>query len=200
LCFAQNTGSKPPIAGWRICDRKLFAANFFVTGATLKKIRIAASAGMVLLAAAAFVDFQIRDSSRMMMTFYTVADGNDLIEERIVKNTGDRGVNTQVRLYVNETLLGPLSYEAAGFFPIAMVQSCMVNGKTAYIGLPSQVALAGVKDDEDRLTVDTVRSFDTLKKDIGRNFRSLQNIVLFIDGRETADGRETVIVGEETGP
>jgi hypothetical protein len=139
---------------------------------------------MVLLAAAAFFDFQIRDSSRMVMTFYTAADGNDLIEERIMKNAGDRNIDAQTRLYVDEILLGPLSHGATGFFPVVTVQSYVANGETAYIGLPSPAALAGIKNAEDRLTVDAVRSFDTLRNDIKRNFRNLQNVVLFINGRE----------------
>jgi hypothetical protein len=155
-----------------------------VAGVSLKKFRIAALAGMVLLGAACFVDFLARDSNRMLMTFYTVADGNDLVEERMVKNAENRDIGAQMRYYVDEILLGPLSYGAAGFFPVVTVQSCTVSGGTAYIGLPSPVVWAGVKNAEDRLTVDTVRSFETLREDIGRNFRSLKNVVLFIEGKE----------------
>jgi hypothetical protein len=154
------------------------------TEAGLNKIYLAAIAGMVLLAAAAFTDFWLRDSSRTVITFYTAADGRDLIEERIVKNAAGRNTEALVTGYVNEVLLGPLSYGAAGFFPGAAVQSCVVNGETAYIGLPSSVTLAGVKNTEDRLAVDTARSFGTLENDIKRNFRRLKHIVFFIDGRE----------------
>jgi hypothetical protein len=135
----------------------------------------------------AFLDFWGRDASRMMMTFYTIADGKDLIEERTVSNTGNQDMDAKVARYVDEILLGPVSYKAAGFFPVTAVQSCMANGDTVYIGLPSAAVWAGIKDAEDRLTVDTARSFDRLREDIKRNFRSLQNVVLFIDGREIAD-------------
>jgi hypothetical protein len=143
-------------------------------------------AGMTLLVAVAFLDFRERDASRMMMTFYTIADGKDLSEERTVKNTGNQDMDAKVTRFVDEILLGPISYKTAGFFPVATVQSCMVNGDTVYIDLPSPVVWAGIKDAEDRLTVDPTRSFDRLKKDIKRNFRSLKNVVFFIDGREIA--------------
>jgi hypothetical protein len=142
---------------------------------------------MTLLVAVALFDFWNRDSSRMSMTFYTVADGNDLIEERTVKIAGDQDTGAKVMRYTNEILLGPLSHKAAGFFPVATVQSCIVTGDTAYIDLPSPVVWAGIKDAEDRLTVDPARSFAKLKEDLLRNFRNLKNIVLFIDGRETTD-------------
>jgi hypothetical protein len=142
---------------------------------------------MTLLAAFALFDFLGRDSSRMIMTFYTVADGKDLIEERAVKNADHEDTSAKVAHYVEEVLLGPLSHEAAGFFPIANLQSCIVSSDTAYIGLPTPVVWAGIKDAEDRLTIDAARSLDTLKEDIKRNFRSIENVVLFIDGRETAE-------------
>jgi hypothetical protein len=142
---------------------------------------------MTLLAAFAFFDFWGRDSSRMMMTFYTVVDGKDLIEERTVKNADNQDTGAKVTRYVEEVLLGPLSRGAAGFFPVATVQSCIASGDTAYIGLPSPVVWAGIKDAEDRLTVNAARSFNKLKEDIKRNFRSVNNVVLFIDGRETAE-------------
>jgi hypothetical protein len=139
---------------------------------------------MVLLAVIAFFDLRARDSSRMVMTFYTAADGKSLVEERLMKNTESRAIEMKVTGYVDEVLLGPLSPGAAGFFPVATVQSCVVSDGTAYIGLPSSVGLAGTRNADDHLTVDTARSFDTLKKDIGRNFRDLKDIVLFIEGRE----------------
>jgi hypothetical protein len=139
---------------------------------------------MALLAVIAFFDFHARDSSRTVMTFYTVADGKSLVEERLVKKTESGDIEMKVTGYVDEVLLGPLSPGAAGFFPVTTVQSCIVSDRTAYIGLPLSVVLAGTRNADDRLTVDTARSFNTLKKDIGRNFRDLKDIVLFIEGRE----------------
>ena len=147
-----------------------------------------ALAGMGLLAAFAAADFLLRDASRVVMTFYTVADGKPFIEDRVVKNPAARDLDARVRQYVEEVLLGPLSYGAAGFFPVGTVQSCIVDGETAFIGLPSQAALAGVTGAEGGYTIDSVRAVDTLRKDTGRNFRQLRNIEIFIGGRET--GRE----------
>jgi hypothetical protein len=151
----------------------------------MKKVRAAALAGMVLLAAFAVGDFFLRDSSRVLMTFYTVADGQNMVEERVVKNTDERGLDARVRRYVEEVLLGPMSHGAAGFFPTGTVQSCIVSGETAFIGLPSQAVLAGTSSAEGGYTIDSMRAVDMLKKDIGWNFRQLKNIEIFIDGRET---------------
>jgi hypothetical protein len=159
-----------------------------VVGAVLKKIRLMAFIGMIVLAVAAFLDFRTRDANRMVITFYTVAGGRSLVEERLVNKIAHRYLSVEVADYVNEILLGPLSSGAAGFFPAATVQSCVVSDGTAYIGLTSSVALAGVKNIEDYLTVDTVRAFDTLKKDIRQNFHGLRNVVLFIEGREVVRG------------
>jgi hypothetical protein len=143
---------------------------------------------MVLLAAFAVADVLLRNASRVVMTFYTVADGNDLIEERVVKRADARGLDAEVRQYVEEVLLGPLSHGAAGFFPIGTVAAGMVDGETVYIGLPAQAAWAGVGSAEGGYAVDSMRALDTLKKDIGRNFRQLKNIEIFIDGREAGKG------------
>jgi hypothetical protein len=154
--------------------------------AVLLKVRVAALAGMVLLAAFATADVLSRDGSRAVMTFYTVADGKDLVEERGVKYADARGLDARVRRYVDEVLLGPMSHGAAGFFPAGTVQACIVDGETAFIGLPAQAALAGVTSAEGGYTVDSTRALDTLRQDIGQNFRQLKNIEIFIDGRETA--------------
>jgi hypothetical protein len=152
----------------------------------LKRVRMAALAGMVLLSAFAAADVLLRDESRTVMTFYTVSDGRNLVEERTVKNAGARSLDTEVKRYVEEVLLGPMSHGAAGFFPVGTVQACIVDGETAFIGLSAQAALAGVTGPEGGYTVDSMRAVDTLREDIGRNFRQLKNIEIFIDGREAA--------------
>jgi hypothetical protein len=152
---------------------------------SMKQVRMTAFAGMVLLAAFAAADVFLRDESRVMMTFYTVADGRNLVEERVMKNVGAEGLAAEVKRYVEEVLLGPISHGAAGFFPVGTVQSCIVDGETVFIGLPAQAGLAGVTGADGGYTVDSMRALETLRKDIGRNFRQLKNIALFIDGRET---------------
>ena len=144
---------------------------------------------MGLLAAFAAADFLPRDESRVVMTFYTMADGRNVIEERMMKNPAAQGLDARVRRYTEEVLLGPLSHGAAGFFPAGTVEACIVDGETAFIGLPPQAALAGITDAEGGYAIDSMRAVDTLRKDIGRNFRQLKEIELFIDGRETE--RET---------
>jgi hypothetical protein len=152
----------------------------------LNKIRLLALIGLALLVLGTFADFFVRNSSRMLMTFYTVVDGRDLIEERIVKNIEDGDMSAKVRRYAEEMLFGPLSHGAASFFPSETVQSCVVSGETAYIGLPPSAVLAGVKDSQDVLTVDAVRAIGLFKEDIKRNFQRIKNVAIFIDGRETA--------------
>jgi hypothetical protein len=139
---------------------------------------------MVLLVIAAFADSYTRGSSRMVMTFYTVADGKDIIEERPLKNAETQDIEPKLSRYVEELLLGPLSYGAAGFFSEAALQSCMVSGETAYIGLSPSAAWAGVKNAEGNLTVDTERALGMFRNDIRRNFRNLKDVVIFIGGRE----------------
>jgi hypothetical protein len=140
---------------------------------------------MVLLILAAFTDFCVRGSSRMVMTFYTVADGRNSIEERTVNYADARDIDAKLGLFIEEILLGPLSHGAAGFFPEAALQSCMMRGGTAYVGLSSLAVWAGVKNAEGSLTVDTDRAIGALRDDIKRNFRSVKDVVVFIDGRET---------------
>jgi hypothetical protein len=149
-----------------------------------KIFRITAVAGMVLLAACAVADYIVRDSSRMVMTFYTLVDGKDVIEERLVRNAG--GEEDEVRRFVEEMLLGPLTPGAAGFFPLEPAQSCVLEGDSVFISLPPAAVWAGVKDAEGVLTVDGGRAAGALARDIKRNFRHLKNIGIFIDGRETS--------------
>jgi hypothetical protein len=158
-------------------------------GRVVKNIRMAALIGMTLLAALAFGDFLVRDSTRMVMTFYTVADGGDLIEERVIKNSGG-DMDVRVRRYVDEVLLGPLSHGAAGFFPVETVEACLVSGETASIGLPLSAALSGV-DSGDGYVIDAARAVGILEQDLRRNFRQLKNIEIFIDGHQSHPDRES---------
>jgi hypothetical protein len=160
-------------------------ADSLLQRGSLKSIRTPAFIGMALLALVAFADFHARGSSRMLMTFYTVADGRNIIEERTINYAEAQNTDAKLRLYIEEILLGPLSHGAAGFFPEAVLHSCVASGEIAYIGLSSSAVWAGTQNAEGSLTVDTERAIGAFRDDIKRNFRSLKDVVIFIGGRET---------------
>jgi hypothetical protein len=170
------------IAGKRFADglRRLWSVPESVRSNIL---RSTAAAGMAIVTGCALIDYYVKhDSSRMVMMFYTIVDGKDIIEERIVKNAD--GKEGRVRRFVDEVLLGPLTPGAAGFFPPGPAQSCVLEGDSVFISLPPGAVWAGVKNAEGVLAVDGGRAAGTLVRDLKRNFRFLKNVELFIDGRE----------------
>jgi hypothetical protein len=149
----------------------------------IQKIRLPALAGMAILAVAALADVIARDSIRVVMTFYAHEDEKTVIEERIIKNARLR-VDT-VTAYVNETLLGPLSYGTEGLFPAGRTQSCVVSGDTAYIGLPPDAVWAGAGNAESGKIIDGAQALEMFKRDVKRNFWRVKHVEVFIDGAQT---------------
>jgi len=131
---------------------------------------------LVLLGLAALVDFNRLGLARRTFVFYSEIEGNTVVEERMLRSSGDR--ETDIRRYVDEALLGPVTPGLAPLFPReTRLNSFMYRDDVVYSDLTEPAALPIEGGD-------VYRSFLTLNEGIRRNFPYIKNVKLFIGGNE----------------
>ena len=114
---------------------------------------------------------------RRTFVFYTSIEGNTVVEDRMLRRSGDR--ETDIRRYVDEALLGPVSPDSAPLFLRGTrLESLMYRDAVVYANLSGSVALPaeGYRD--------VFRSLLSLNEGIRRNFSFVGDVRLFIGGNE----------------
>ena len=144
----------------------------------------------------AFGEFLLLGLVRRTFVFYSIIDGAMDVEDRMLHRSPDG--ETDIRRYVEEVLLGPVSPDSAPLFAReTRLSSFMYRDGVAYADLtePAVFPVAG----------DVFRSLLTLNEGIRRNFPKVKDVRLFIGGNKvffeefrrifmnSADNRKTAL-------
>jgi hypothetical protein len=126
----------------------------------------------------ALFDIIRQDMSRYTFVFYTFDRGTALVEDRMLPRSAFREEN--IARYVEETLLGPVSLEAAPLLVRGTrLRSLIFRDGTVYGDISQSAALPvlGAK-------ADVFTGMLTLNQGIRRNFPYVSDVKLFIEGNE----------------
>jgi spore germination protein GerM len=133
---------------------------------------------LILLGCFAFFDASRQDMSRRTFVFYTFDQEKVLVEDRMLPRSASREEN--IARYVEETLLGPVSLEAAPLFPKGTrLRSLIFRDGTVYGDLSQSAALPVPKT-----KLDVFAGMLVLNQGIRRNFSYVADVRLFIEGNE----------------
>jgi hypothetical protein len=145
---------------------------------SLNKKYIALFAGVAIVIAVALFLFVVRRPEGDRRVFYFPSYDDDKIHTE-VRFLPSESVQGDVRLFVDELLLGPLTNRYRILFSQGTrVRSCMQNDSTLYLDL-SEEALFNI---DPAPPVDIAA--DILEKNIKQNFSSIKTVEVFIDGKK----------------
>ena len=150
---------------------------------------------LVVIGLIALGDFLFSGLVRRTFVFYSYIGENTVVEDRLLHRSYNR--ETDIRRYVDEALLGPISPEVEPLFPReTRLNSFMYRGDVVYADLSEAAALplsdtgTEVNEPADQEPPplpqggDVFRSLLTLNEGIRRNFSFVKDVRLFIGGNE----------------
>jgi len=130
---------------------------------------------LAIICIVAIGDFLHSGLVRRTFVFYSDIVGNLVVEERMLHRSADK--ETDIRRYLDETLLGPASPNLAVLFPLeTRLNSFMLRNGVVYVDLSEAAALPFPPGR------DVFRSLHTLNDGIRRNFPYVSDVRLFIGG------------------
>ena len=132
---------------------------------------------LVVLCLVALGEFFYSGLARRTFVFYTNIDGNVVVEGRLLRRSEER--ETDIRRYVDEALLGPVSPDLAPLFSReSRLHSFMYREGVVYADLTEPAALPPPEGGS------IFRSLLTLNEGLRRNFSHIKDVRLFIGGNE----------------
>ncbi|MCL2069501.1 MAG: hypothetical protein FWH19_00765 [Treponema sp.] len=132
---------------------------------------------LVLIGLIAMIEFLNAGMAKRTFIFYSNIGNNIVVEDRMLRRSRVR--ETDIRRYVDEVLLGPVSPNSALLFPReTRLESLMYRGGVVYASL-SEIAALPVPEGRD-----VFLSLLTLNEGIRRNFSYVKDVRLFIGGNE----------------
>jgi hypothetical protein len=141
---------------------------------------------LVLISLFALGNFVVLGLVRRTFVFYSVADRSIIVEDRMLKRSGDR--ETDIARYVEEVLLGPVTPDLAPLFPLeTRLRSLLYRDGVVYVDLSDPAALPPVEEEPGVLG-----NFQTLYQGILRNFSYAREVRLFIAGNTAFAGQFSV--------
>ncbi|MCL2832083.1 MAG: hypothetical protein FWD78_02840 [Treponema sp.] len=141
---------------------------------------------LVLISLIALVEYLVLGLVRRTFVFYSDLDGSTIVEDRMFHGSSSR--ETDIRRYVEEIILGPVSPDAALLIPReTALQSLLYRDGVVYADFsvisalpPDTAGLPQTVPPEDGV----FRSFLTINEGIRRNFSYVKDVKLFIGGNE----------------
>ena len=136
---------------------------------------------LTVLVVFALVEMGRSGLARRTFEFFTYDNQRSVIEDRMLRKTGS--VETDIKSYVEELILGPVS---ANFAPLltkgTQLRSFMYRGGIVYADFSGDAVhpVQGGRPPFD--------SFLALNEGIRRNFLSVSDVRLFVDGNEVFFG------------
>jgi hypothetical protein len=132
---------------------------------------------LLLLGGIACAEFVSSGLVRRTFVFYSSIDGTTAVEDRMLPHSSSPEID--IRRYVEEALLGPVSPDSAPLFPKeTRLRSLLYRDGVVYADLSESAALPPLEGG------DVFRNLYTLNAGIRRNFSFIQDIKLFIAGHE----------------
>ena len=141
-----------------------------------KKITLKIAAILVIIIAFFFIFniFSHRGTNRRTFTFPVSGSKWNKTEVRYLASDPVQG---KIACYVDELVLGPSFYRGRPLFtPGTKVDYCFLQGKTLFVGLSEEAAL----QEGGALSIE--KSIALFKKNIRKNFPSVKEIEIFIEG------------------
>jgi hypothetical protein len=132
---------------------------------------------LLLLASCALAEFAWAGLARRTLVFYTIDDGKEAVEERMLRRSASRELD--ITRYVEEVLLGPISPDLAPLFPQDTALVSLLYREGVVFADFSAAAALGLPGGGD-----VFRNFDTLNRGIRRNFPFVRDARFFIEGNE----------------
>jgi hypothetical protein len=133
---------------------------------------------LCLLGLFALTEFLLLGLVRRTFVFYSIDNGTPVVEDRMLSRAASR--EADIRRYVEEVLLGPVSLDSASLFPReTRLRSLLYRDGIVYVDLSESAALPPVEGGE------TFNGLYTLNTGIRRNFSYVKDVRLFIAGNET---------------
>ncbi|AEF85746.1 hypothetical protein TREPR_2459 [Treponema primitia ZAS-2] len=133
---------------------------------------------LCLLGVLALAEFFILGLVRRTFVFYSIDNGNLVVEDRMVSKTGSR--EKDIARYVEEVLLGPVSLDSSPLFPKeTRLESLLYRDGVVYAGLSESAALPS------GYGRDVFTGLYTLNGGIKRNFYYVKDVLIFINGHES---------------
>ena len=132
---------------------------------------------LIFLILIAWADHFFLSLSRRTFVFYSALEGATIVEDRMFR--GSSYQETDIRRYVEEVILGPVSPDAAPLFPReTRLRSLLYREGVVYADFSEAALLPASSSGSAYL------GFLTLNEGIRRNFSSVKDIKLFIGGKE----------------
>jgi hypothetical protein len=130
---------------------------------------------IALLAITALSEFMVLGLARRTFVFYTVRNGDIVVEDRMLKKSPTR--QEDIVRYTEETLLGPVSPDLLPLFPYGTrLKSLLYRDGVVYADFSADALLPPEEGGS------VLNNFRTLKEGILRNFSSVRDVRFFIDG------------------
>ncbi|MDR1903522.1 MAG: GerMN domain-containing protein [Treponema sp.] len=146
--------------------------NTFLTGIAGKQNR--RFLYLVFLVVFAWREYQNITLVRRTFVFYTNLQNNTIVEDRMLPEA--ETTEDDIKFYVEEALLGPVSPDMAPLFPReTRLRSFMYRDGDVYADLSESAALPVENSD-------VMRNFFTLYRGIKRNFPYIGSVKFFIMG------------------
>jgi hypothetical protein len=135
-------------------------------------------------------EFLISGLVRRTFVFYSIRDEVATVEDRMLRRSDSR--ETDIRRYVEEALLGPVSPNSAPLFSReTRLDSFMYRDGFVYANLSENAVLPPPEGGS------VFRNFLTLRRGIRRNFPYVKDVRLFAAGREAYSEEFRRIFSEE---
>ena len=134
---------------------------------------------LILIALISLIDGFVLGLTRRTFVFYTALEGNIIVEERMFRRSNFR--ETDIKRYIEEALLGPVSHEAEPLFSYdTRLLSLLFRDGVVYANFSELAALPL----ELPVNQTLFSNFLTLNEGIRRNFSNIRNVKFFIEGNE----------------
>ena len=145
-----------------------------------------------ILVLAALTEFLVLGLARRTFIFYTVDDGDIVVEDRMLKHAKSR--EGDIIRYTEEMLLGPVSPDLLPLFPReTRLKSLLYRNGVVFADFSADAALPPIEGGR------TINNFRTFYAGILRNFPYVKDVRFFIDGNAVSIDKdlETVVIDYE---
>ena len=130
---------------------------------------------LALISVIALTEFLIMGLARRTFVFYTIDNGEIVVEDRMLKRSRSREVN--IIRYAEEALLGPVNPDLLPLFPYGTkLKSLLYRDGVVYVDFSADAALAPVEGGS------IYNNFRTFYNGVLRNFSTVKDVRFFIDG------------------
>ena len=138
----------------------------------------------------AFIELGRSGLSRRTFEFFTYDNNRSVVEDRMLRKTGS--MENDIKTYVKELILGPVSVDFAPLLTKGtQLRSFLYRNRTVYADFSKEAALQvqGGKPLFD--------GFLAVNEGIRRNFQSVSDVKLFVNGNEVFFGEFSKIFSAE---